>query len=66
MQDLTISLVQSSLVWEDPKANLEAFGKKLQSLPQTDLVLLPEMFNTGFTMDTKKTPKPWRDRASAG
>jgi omega-amidase len=54
MQDLTISLVQSSLVWEDPKANLEAFGKKLQSLPQTDLVLLPEMFNTGFTMDTKK------------
>jgi predicted amidohydrolase len=54
MQDLTITLVQSSLAWEDPGANLEAFGKKLQSLPQTDLVILPEMFNTGFTMDAAK------------
>ena len=54
MQDLTITLVQSSLAWENPGANLEAFGKKLQSLPQTDLVILPEMFNTGFTMDAAK------------
>lgn len=50
MQDLTISLMQTSLEWESPKANLSRLAKLVRSLPVTDLVILPEMFTTGFTM----------------
>lgn len=51
MQDLTITLVQSDLHWEDPSANLLAFEEKILQLRQpTQLILLPEMFTTGFSM----------------
>jgi len=52
MQDLTIASVQSNLVWEDTQANLAAFDKKLQKLDRSfDLLILPEMFNTGFSIN---------------
>jgi omega-amidase len=52
MQDLTISLIQTSLSWENPEANLLHFGNTLLSLQEpTNLIILPEMFNTGFTMN---------------
>ena len=52
MQDLTVTVVQSELVWEDPAANLELFGRQLSGLTgKTDLVVLPEMFSTGFSMN---------------
>lgn len=55
MQDLTVTIVQSELVWEDPAANLTAFDKRLEaSTQQTDLVVLPEMFTTGFSMNALK------------
>ncbi len=48
---LSIALVQCSLVWEDADANRENFTKILTNLSvQTDLVALPEMFTSGFTM----------------
>ncbi|MFT6198043.1 MAG: putative amidohydrolase, partial [Nonlabens sp.] len=48
---LSISLIQASLVWENPKKNLDRFFEKLESLyGKTDLVILPEMFTTGFSM----------------
>lgn len=51
MQDLTISLVQADLVWEDKKVNLLQFDRLLTQITQpTDLIILPEMFNTGFSM----------------
>lgn len=53
MQDnsLTITLIQSQLKWEDKKANLEMFQQKIETLEEkTELVVLPEMFSTGFTM----------------
>ncbi len=54
MQDLTISLIQTSLAWEDPLANLQHFDKLISSISEpSDLIILPEMFNTGFTMDAK-------------
>jgi predicted amidohydrolase len=53
--DLNISLIQSSLHWENIPANLGMFGNKIASLKGgTDLILLPEMFSTGFTMNAKK------------
>lgn len=53
MQNLRVSLVQSDLVWQNPKENLENFQEKLLKLVNcTDLIVLPEMFTTGFSMDT--------------
>lgn len=50
-QELNIAIVQTSLVWEDPKRNRENFSKKFKSLSdKVDLIILPEMFTTGFTM----------------
>jgi predicted amidohydrolase len=53
MRDLRITLIQSDIYWQDPEANLAAFEEKIWTIPgPTDLIILPEMFNTGFTMDT--------------
>jgi predicted amidohydrolase len=50
-ETLKTALVQSPLAWEDPKANRTYFSKVLSEVsPETDLIVLPEMFNTGFTM----------------
>jgi len=49
---MRVTLVQTALHWENPAANREMLRQKLQSLAgQTDLVVLPEMFTTGFTMN---------------
>ncbi len=49
---LHISLVQADLVWEDVDANLQHFEQLLQEVPaESDLVVLPEMFSTGFSMN---------------
>ena len=51
MPDLTITLIQTALDWEDIDANLKRFDAWLDRAPAaTDLVVLPEMFTTGFTM----------------
>jgi omega-amidase len=52
MQDLTISLVQIDQVWEDKKANFSLYEELLARIEKTDLILLPEMFQTGFSMNT--------------
>jgi predicted amidohydrolase len=51
MANLRVSLVQTDLVWEDPAANCAQLEEKLACLVgKTDLVVLPEMFATGFSM----------------
>ncbi len=51
MNDLKITIIQSALYWENIDWNLELFAKKIDSIKeQTDLIVLPEMFTTGFTM----------------
>ncbi|MDR0801879.1 nitrilase-related carbon-nitrogen hydrolase [Fluviicola sp.] len=53
MQDLKITLIQTHQVWEDKAANLANYERLLHTIPETDLVLLPEMFQTGFSMNTE-------------
>lgn len=49
--NLKVALVQSSLHWEDPLSNREMFSSKLgQITSDIDVIVLPEMFTTGFTM----------------
>jgi len=53
MNDLKITIVQSDLTWEDAEANRNRFDIHLNSIAeQTDIVVLCEMFTTGFTMNT--------------
>ncbi|WP_273568355.1 nitrilase family protein [Maribacter halichondriae] len=52
--ELTIALIQSSLVWESPEENRTYFSKKIEEIPSNiDVIVLPEMFTTGFTMSPK-------------
>src|SRR6187401_1718068 len=55
MEDLRITFIQSALQWEDKEANRNRFSAQINSLSgPTDLVLLPEMFSTGFSMQASK------------
>jgi predicted amidohydrolase len=52
MQDIRVSVIQTDLFWEDPIRNLEKFDRLIDLLREpTDLILLPEMFNTGFSIN---------------
>lgn len=52
---LKIALVQSDLVWENPELNRKNFSEKLKSISESvDVIILPEMFTTGFTMHAQE------------
>ncbi len=58
-RDITVAAVQSQLHWEDAAANRYMFGNKLRELGEpVDLVVLPEMFTTGFSMDAARLAEP--------
>ena len=66
MSQLKTSLVQCDLRWEDPQANhthLEALLGDLDSR-DTDLIVLPEMFATGFTMNSREMAQPMKESQS--
>jgi len=49
---MKIALIQSSLFWENPTANRNHFEEKINAITEkVDLIVLPEMFMTGFTMN---------------
>jgi len=51
---MKIALVQAPLIWENPKQNRNYFEEKINSISETiDLIVLPEMFTSGFTMNPK-------------
>lgn len=52
MENLKVTIVQTTLHWEDIDANLDMFSKTLAVInpASTDIIVLPEMFSTGFTM----------------
>lgn len=49
-QTLRIGLVQANLAWEDPSRNFRHFESLLQEADSVDLLVLPEMWSTGFSM----------------
>lgn len=50
MRDLKVTLVQANQIWEDKAANFTNYRKLLAELAESDLIVLPEMFNTAFSM----------------
>jgi omega-amidase len=53
--ELKLALVQTGIIWEDIDANLHALSKKLNGIADNvDVVILPELFTTGFTMRSRE------------
>ncbi len=54
MIDLRVTLVQMEIAWEDPEANRQRLSEQLMLLTgTTDIIILPEMFTTGFTLNAE-------------
>ena len=55
MSSLTITTIQADLFWEDKSANLAMFDARIRAITEkTEIVVLPEMFSTGFSMQPEK------------
>jgi omega-amidase len=64
MNELNISMIQTALFWENPAENLKMFDEKIHSITEpADIILLPEMFTTGFSMNPKGIAETWDGRA---
>ncbi len=64
METLRVTLVQSSQFWEDKRANFAHFDAHFTQIGETDLVLLPEMFHTGFTMNVKPLAEEYNESSA--
>jgi predicted amidohydrolase len=54
MSNLTITTIQADLRWEDKAANLQRFEEKINGITEpAEIVVLPEMFSTGFSMNPR-------------
>ena len=58
MPGLKITLLQQPLVWMDGPANLRHFDRQLEGIVGRDIIVLPEMFTTGFAMEAAKQSLP--------
>lgn len=58
LPDLDLALIQSELAWHDPAANRVHFQALFEQARGADLVVLPEMFSTGFSMDSAGLAEP--------
>lgn len=60
MSPLRVTPLQMDIFWEDKQKNLRQLRKKLENINEegTDIVILPEMFSTGFSMNSHKLAEP--------
>jgi predicted amidohydrolase len=66
VSDLTVSFIQASLQWHDPAANRAELERHINAISiPTDLLVLPEMFTTGFSMDAPALAEPMDGPTSA-
>lgn len=64
MQDLKVTLIQANQIWEDRKANFTNFRHLVELISEpTDLVIFPEMFDTGFSMNVELA-EDWNSNSS--
>jgi predicted amidohydrolase len=63
IQDLRVAALQTDLHWENPKANALNIERQMDAMNgDTDLIVLPEMWATGFSMKPDKIAMEWDDR----
>jgi predicted amidohydrolase len=66
MSTLTISLVQTALHWEDKDRNLAMLEEKIRAITErTEVIILPEMFSTGFSMKPDQLAETMEGKAVA-
>ncbi len=58
MSSLAITLLQAPLTWMDGEANLRHFDNLLADMTDRDVIILPEMFTTGFAMEAAQQALP--------
>lgn len=54
MENLKITIIQPNIIWENIQANLEKYSEIISGIINTDVIILPEMFTTGFSMQPEK------------
>lgn len=50
---MKVSIIQYDIFWNDPKKNIQYLELRFREIEKSDLIILPEMFNTGFSIDLK-------------
>ncbi len=60
--NVRIALLEYDIQWENPEANFEFLTEQFKQF-KADLVLLPEMFSTGFTMEPEKVAEPYQGKS---
>ncbi|MGC8864235.1 MAG: nitrilase-related carbon-nitrogen hydrolase [Bacteroidales bacterium] len=58
MAKTNVLLVQADIVWEDVQANLRHLSEMLEGVRGVDLIVLPEFFNTGFSVNNRRLAEP--------
>ena len=59
---MKITSIQTDIYWENIDGNLDQLTKIFKTIPSSDLVILPEMFTTGFTMNAQKVAEKKEDK----
>lgn len=54
MENISVSIIQTNLIWENTDVNLNNLSEKIKNTASGDLIVLPEMFTTGFSMNPSK------------
>lgn len=63
-KSLNVAVLQVNLAWENITKNLDVFNEKIELIPgEIDLIVLPEMFSTGFSMNAEELAEPPKGRA---
>ncbi len=63
MNDLKVTIIQADLAWENKEENINKFSSFISEIKEeTDLIILPEMFSTGFTMKAEKLAEDFKGK----
>jgi omega-amidase len=54
---LQITIIELNIIWENPKENLNLLETEFEKINESDIIILPEMFTTGFTINTSVAEK---------
>ena len=58
---MKVAIVQARLEWENVPLNLKLFNKRMSDINGVDIIVLPEMFSSGFTMTGKDQVAPFHE-----
>ncbi|MFM7667462.1 MAG: nitrilase-related carbon-nitrogen hydrolase [Bacteroidota bacterium] len=61
MQDLKVTLIQADQIWENKSANFSMYEYYFNQIVDSDLIILPEMFHTGFSMNVNELAEDWNE-----